>query len=550
MSMLPGYDPWKGIAGTGLEFKEKEAARAIDFIEGVLTHAEGMLAGKPFLLQPWQRAIVGNLFGWYRKDGSRRYREGLVFCPRKSGKTPLLSAILLFVMVCDAEHGAQIYSAAADKEQAALLFRHAAGMVRNRPSLSSIIKVYGGMTRRSLVYENLNSVYRALSSDAKTKHGLAPSLVVVDELHAMPDRELVDTLATGMASKNRQNPLLLYITTADYDRPSICNEKHAYASAVRDGSVEDLYFLPAIYEAAPEDDWTDEKVWEKANPNLDVSVSRDYLRAECAKAKANPSLENTFRRLHLNQKTSTDVRWMPLREWDLSSGLDAENAASWRTHWITALEGKPCVLGLDLSNKHDVTAVVAVFPPIEDRSHWVVLPWFQVPKESANKRDERHTKRELESFNLWSRQGYMDISPGNWIDYAAVKEKILWCNEHYDVRDVAYDAWNAESVAQDLDRMGVSVVKVAQGVASLSEPMKQLYGLVLERKFHHGGNPVLRWMMGNVSAKMDENGNIRPDKAKSTERIDGVSATITAMSRALLIDSTPGWDYSNGLPGI
>jgi phage terminase large subunit-like protein len=464
--------------------------------------------------------------------------------------TPMIAGCLLFVLACDGEQGAQLYSAAADKDQAALLFRQAAGMVRNHPDLTAAIKVYGGMTRRSLVYEAQQSAYRALSSDAHTKHGLTPSVVAIDEEHALPDRELVDTLATGMASKNRKNPLLLHVTTADYDRPSICNEKHAYACAVRDGEVDDLYFLPAVYEADRDADWTDEKVWEKANPNLDISVSREYLRAECAKARANPALENTFRRLHLNQKTTTDIRWMPLHVWDDSEGLNGEKPDVWRARMIEALRGQPCVVGLDLSSKTDVTAIVAVFPPSGTREHWVVLPWFIAPKESANKRDERHSRRELESFNLWSRQGYMDISPGNWIELDAVRERIMWCCEAFDVREVAYDPWNAEAIGQELERSGIPNIRVRQGAASLSEPMKELYGLVLEREFHHGANPVLRWMMGNVAAKTDENGNIRPDKSKSTERIDGVSATITAMSRALVIDATPGWDLSNGFPSL
>lgn len=548
MSILPGYDPWKGAAEAGLWFDEGAARRAIEFFHEMLTHAEGELAGQPFWLERWQKAFVGNLFGWKRADGSRRYREAMLFVPRKNGKTPMIAGCCLHVLVCDGERGAQIYSAAADKEQAALLFRQAAGMVRNNPELDAdqggIIQVYGGMTRRSLVYEANMSAYRALSSDAKTKHGLTPSFAVVDEEHALPDRELVDTLATGMASKNRRNPLLVHVTTADYDRPSICNEKHAYACQVRDGTVNDLYFLPAIYEAGADEDWTDERVWEKANPNLDVSVSREYLRAECAKARANPALENTFRRLHLNQKTTTDVRWMPLHEWDASSGLrEGENAAAWRERMLSELAGQPCVLGLDLSNKNDVTAVSAVFPPHGEREDWAVLPWFQVPKESADKRQERHTRRELESFQVWAAQGYMDISDGNWIDYGAVVERINWCCERFEVREVAYDSWNAEAIAQELEKAGVKTVKVVQGIASLSEPMKQVYGLVGARTFHHGENPVLRWMVGNTAAKMDESGNIRPDKSKSSERIDGVTATITAMARALLLDDGGGWGF-------
>lgn len=550
MGLLPGYDPWRGIDGTGLWFNPKEARRAIEFFHEMLTHAEGELAGTPFLLGDWQKAYIGNLFGWMRSDGTRRYRESMLFVPRKNGKTPLVAGICLFVLVCDGETGAQIYSAAADKEQAALLFRQAAGMVRNNAELDAdqggIVQVYGGMTRRSLVYESRMSAYRALSSDAKTKHGLTPSLAAIDEEHALPDRELVDTLSTGMASKNRKNPLLIHVTTSDYDRPSICNEKHEYACKVRDGETGDLYFLPAIWEADRDADWTLESVWEKANPNLDVSVSREYLRAECEKAKTNPALENTFRRLHLNQKTTTDVRWMPLREWDESSGGGVHNPARWREITTQALKGEPCVLGLDLSQKIDITALVAVFPPHGSRDWWCVLPWFWVPGDNARKRE----RADRVPYAAWAREGFVEMTGGNWVDYEPIKARVRACCDQFDVRELAYDPWGAEAIGQDLERDGMVICRVRQGVASLSEPMKEMYGQVLARKFYHGGNPVLRWMVGNTAAKIDDNGNIKPDKAKSTERIDGVSATITAMARALVIDVSGGSWGSVGFVGL
>ena len=311
--------------------------------------------------------------------------------------------------------------------------------------------------------------------------------------------------------------------------------------------MNDLYFLPAIWEADRDDDWTDERVWEKANPNLDVSVSREYLRAECEKAKANPALENTFRRLHLNQKTTTDIRWMPLREWDDASGLDPdEEPGEWRARMIAAMAGQPCVLGLDLSQKVDITALVAVFPPHEEREFWVVLPWFWVPGENARKRE----KKDGVPYTTWARQGFLDMPGGNWVDYEPIKERVRWCGERFEVKELAYDPWGAEAIGQDLEREGVTICRVRQGVASLSEPMKEMYGRVLACQFQHGSNPVLRWMVGNTAAKMDDNGNIKPDKAKSTERIDGVSATITAMARALVVDMGGGWDFGGGPMGL
>jgi len=419
-------------------------------------------------------------------------------------------------------------------------------MVKNNDELANIIKVYGGMTRRSLVYESKSSVYRALSSDAKTKHGLAPSLVVVDELHAMDDRELVDTLATGMASLNRRHPLLLYITTSDFDRPSICNEKQEYALAVRDGRIQDPWFLPVLFMADIGDDWTDEGVWAKANPNLGVSVSIEYLRAECAKAQNNVALQNTFRRLHLNQKTTTDVAWMPGDVWDGSSGLEGgETPEAWRARVLAEKAGDPCIIGLDLSQKIDITAMVLIFPPTTG-SDWVVVPYFWIPGADIM---EKELKDKV-PYRDWAARGFCELTPGDWIELPAIRSRIDWAVETFNVKEVAYDPAYAEGLAQDLQTSGVPTCRVRQGAISLSEPMKEVYGLTKSGVFHHGGNPVLRWMMLHTAAKIDENGNIRPNKAKSTQRIDGVTATITGMARALVADVSPGWDYSTGLPGI
>ena len=552
MSILPGYDPWRGIEGTGLRFDPEAARLALEFFPEMLTHVEGQLARTPFYLEPWQKAFVGNLFGWMRADGSRRYREGMLYVPRKNGKTVLVAGVCLFVLVCDGERGAQIYSAAAEKEQAALLFRQAAGMVANNPELDSeqggIINVFGGMTRRSLVYEANGSAYRALSSDAKTKHGLTPSLAIVDEEHALRDRELVDTLATGMASKNRKNPLFLHVTTADYDKPSICNEKHKYASEVRDGTVNDLYFLPAIFEATKDDDWTDERTWEKSNPNLDISVSRDYLRAEIEKAKVNPELENGFRRLHLNQKTATSVIWMPLPMWDESSGLEGgETPEAWRARKIEELRNRPCVLGVDLSGSEDLTAVVALFPAGPEEP-WTALPWFWCPGINARKR----SKKDHVPYETWERQGWLAFTEGTWVDQHIIKMKIIELCETFDVREISYDPWNAEGTAADLVVRGFPAVRCPQVASRLSEPMKFCFGLATGGLLHHGGHPVLRWNIGNTQAIKDTNGNIRPDKSAKTERIDGVSAMVTGMAGAIRLDfSGEQWDYEkNGLPGL
>lgn len=312
--LIPGYDPWSD-AGDCV-FDEALAAESVEFFPALLKFTEGERAGSPFELEAWQAAIVANLFGWYRPDGTRRYREAFVFVPRKNGKSCLLAGLLLHELMRGNEPGAQLYSAAAEREQAALIYRHAAQMVAQEPELSVRCACKPSMK----VIERTDGewcMYKALSADAFTKHGLSPSFVVVDELHAHPNRELVDVLLTGTGA--RRQPLVVYITTADYQRPSICNEKYEYAVKVRDGSHSDPAFLPVIYEAAESDDWTDPEVWKKANPNYGISVREEYLSRECEKAKATPGYENTFRRLHLNQRTQQDVRWLSMDAWNSCS---------------------------------------------------------------------------------------------------------------------------------------------------------------------------------------------------------------------------------------
>ena len=310
LSLLPGYDS-EATADPSDYFDAEAAQLALDFFRECLTFIEGERAGEPFELEPWQQAIVAALFGWKRADGTRRYRESLIYVPRKNGKSPFCAGITLLVAYADGEPGAQLYSAAADRDQAALIFRHCAGMIARDPDLASRSRVYRSF--KSIEFPD-NSVYKALSSDADTKHGLGAHLVIVDELHAHPDAELVETLVTSTAA--RRQPLVIYITTADYNRVSICNQKYEYACKVRDQILEDSSFLPVIYEALPDDDWTDPEVWRKANPNLGVSVKLEYLERECRRAKAEPSYQNTFRRLHLNQRTSQDTRWLSVEDWE------------------------------------------------------------------------------------------------------------------------------------------------------------------------------------------------------------------------------------------
>lgn len=527
LGLIPGYDCF-ATASEGDWFDEEAAQDAVDFFPTCLTLVEGEKAAKPFEPEDWQKAFIGAMFGWKRSDGTRRYREVFIFVPRKNGKSMVCAGLVLLVMFTDHEPGAQIFSAAGEREQAALVFRHAAAMIANEPNMSRLSRVY--RTYKSIEYQAEGTIYKALSADAGTKHGLSVHFAVIDELHVQPNRDLVDVLMTGTGA--RRNPMIVHITTADFDRESICNEKHEYACKVRDGVQQDRAFLPVIYEATLEDDWTSPATWKKANPNLGVSVSEEYLRRECQRAKDEPSYENTFRRLHLNTKTQQDVRWLSLDSWDKSGGADNDDPIVWMKQTAELLEGRRCFGGLDLSTTQDLTAWSLVFPPTSEDPLWYVLPQFWCPGDGASKRE----RRDRVPYETWARQKFISLTPGNTVDYDAVKARVILDGKRYEIAEIAYDSWNATQIALQLQDAGAKMVEFGQGFKSMSEPAKELERLVISGLIAHGMNPVLRWMASHVSIESDPAGNIKPSKKRSTERIDGIVASVMALGRAMHSD--------------
>lgn len=506
-SLIPGYDP--AVTAGACTYDAERAEFAVSFIEECCTHVKGELARKPFTLQPWQRAIVLNLFGWYRPDGTRRYREAFVFLPRKNGKTTLIAAILVYVLYCDGEPGAEIYSAAVDRDQARLVFEQARGMVTQEAELNRRARVY----QHSIVVGG--SSYKTVSAEAGTKHGYNSHLVIIDELHAQPNRELVDVLMTSTGA--RTQPLVIHITTSDFERPSICNEKHDYASKVRDGIIEDVAFLPVIYEATLDDDWKDPAAWAKANPNLDVSVSTEYLARECKRAQESPSFENTFKRLHLNIRTEQDVRWLQMERWDACD--DAVN--------LESLAGESCWCGLDLATTTDIAAFVKAFKR-DDK--YILVPRFWVPRERAAIRD----RKDRVPYLQWAREGLITLTEGDSIDYDSIERDILEDSKRHKIEELAADPWNATQVLQHLAGENLNVFEHRQGFASMSGPTKEFETAVLAGRIVHGGNPVLRWMASNVTVETDASANLKPSKKKSTEKIDGIVAAIMAVGRAAM----------------
>lgn len=534
---LPGYDPFEQA---GEHRYDHEAAQTVvDFFAECLTHIEGAKSGQAFVLEPWQEAVIRNLFGWKRPDGTRRYREVFLYVPRKNGKTPFAAGILNYVLFCDGEPGAQIYGAAADTDQAAVLFRHAKGMVKNEPLLEEQARIYDA-NRSIVLLADFASSYRVLSAEADTKHGGNSHLVLIDELHAQPNRNLVDVLQTSLASKNRRQPMIIYVTTADTDRPSICNEKLDFACKVRDGIVEEPSLLPVIYETLKDEDWKSEAVWEKANPNLDISVSREYLRSECKKAIEIPAYENTFKRLHLNMKTEQAERIIVMDQWDKAKREVTEQE----------FLGQAFYGALDIGATSDFTAWIKLFPhkdeeqvEVEEFDHrgdvtgkrvlvrrsYTLLSMFWLPSHPV-----RRDTRMQEQIDTWSRQGFIRRTEGNVVDYDRVVSDIKADAQRFSLMRLGLDrGFQGGSTATDL--MGIfgdKVFNFAQGILSMNAPFRELLELLAVGRIHHDGNPVLRWMASNVAAER-KGGLIKPSKDKSAEKIDGITAAVMALGVAI-----------------
>ncbi len=520
--LIPGYDPW-ATAGA-CTFHPQLACNICDFFEEVLTHVKGEWAGKPIILEDWQRAVLGMLFGWLRKDGTRRYRKMLFYVPRKNAKTTIGAGIGLYLLMCDDENGADIYSAAADEKQAALCFDTAKGMLLGNAELSQRGRPY----RRSILYEETAGGYHVLSSKASTKHGLNPHGILVDELHAQKDNELVDTLTTAVGA--RRQPLTLYMTTADFGRPSICNETYHYACQVRDRVVDDPEFLPVIYEATRDDDWTKEATWRKANPNLGVSVKLDFMIQQCKEAQEKPSYENTFKRLHLNIITEQANRWLQLHRWDKCAGpLTPQQLEE-------SLVGQECFGGLDLASTTDLAAFAMVFPPAGERTTWAVVLRVWAPKENAIMRE----RKDRVPYLTWSKQGFLKLTDGDVIDYDVIRRDVVELGTRFNITEIAIDRWASAQITNQLGGDGYEMVPFGMGFGSLSAPTKELETLVLGEGLTHGGHPLLRWCASNVATVTDDIGNMKPSKKHSTEKIDPVVATIMALGRAMARDQGNG----------
>ena len=500
-----------------MAFDERKAQRVVRFIEA-LRHTKGEFHGQPFHLLPWQEKIIRDVFGTVRDDDPtmRQYTTAYIEIPKKNGKSELCAAIALNMLINDDEWKAEVYSCASDRQQAAIVFDVAVDMVRQSPALMKRVKIIPS-TRR-MIYQPTGSIYQVLSSEVATKHGLNVSACIFDELQTQPTRALYDVMTQGSGDARRQ-PLWFLLTTAGTDRNSICWEVHQKALDILEGRKIDPRFYPVLFGLPDDADWTNEENWYRANPSLDHTITIDKVRDAFRKAQETPADENQFRQLRLNQWVKQSVRWMPMDKWDECGGVVDPYA----------LEGRACYAGLDLSSTSDLTALVLVFPPTSEDEPYIALPFFWLPEETLSLR----VRRDHVPYDQWAKRGFIQTTEGNVVHYGFIERFICELGERYDIREIAHDRWNATMMVQTLEDDGFTMVPFGQGFKDMSPPTKELMRIVLEHKLCHGGHPVLRWNMDNAFVRTDPAGNLKLDKEKSTEKVDGAVALVMALDRAM-----------------
>ena len=519
----------------------QKAERVKRFIERHCTYSKGEWAGKPFRLLPWQwEDIVRPLFGTLNGGGNRQYRICYCEIAKKNGKTELCAALGLYMLAADDEKGPEVYVAAADREQAGITYLAASAMVRADATLSKNLKCLD--SRKRIIYQAKNGFLQVLSSESYTKHGLSPSCVIVDEIHAHPDDDLWNVLTSGTDYARRQQVVLVITTAGIYDKNSIWWKLRSKAQQVKSGIIEDPRFLPVLYLADPEkDNPADEELWKRVNPSLGQIFTLDKIRQDYGEAKNDPVDFQNFLRFRLNIPVKSLSRWMPMDKWDACAvPPDLER-----------LKGRPCYGGMDLSSTLDLSAYVLVFPPKEEDGFWDVLVKAYCPEEGIIKRSKVDRVR----YDIWEKQGFLTATPGEVIDYEWVKKDVFESAKEYELHEVGYDPWNATQIANDImaelnpggGEHGFQMVDLKQYVKTYAEPMKNFLKAISNGKVRHGGHPVLRWCADNLVVKIDANGNPYPNKERATEKIDLLTALFMAWGRAMLKTDTTSVYESRGV---
>jgi phage terminase large subunit-like protein len=501
------------------------ADHAVAFFGELLVHTKGDWARRAFVLAPWEEnEVIRPLFGtvvwsetWARYV--RRYRELYLSTGRKNGKTELLGGLVLLLLVGDDEEAAEIYGLALDRDQASLAYRAASRMVTLSPVLSRRLVVALGAKR--IVDEQTASFFVVGAGDALGSLGVGPHAAYIDELLTQPDRELYDAIRTGFGT--RSQPLMILVTTADNDPMGFAAAERAWSERVLEEPELDRERLVVLHAAPKDADWTDPATWALANPALGDYLDPAILAAECRKAVNNPAEERAFKQYRLNQQSQQAGRSIDLATWDAAPP-------------VLELAGRACYAGLDLASTIDLASYALDFPDAAG-GHDVIWRVF-TPQAQLGQLDRRTAGK----ATAWAAAGLITVTPGDVIDYEAIKAALRADAEAYDLREVAFDRWGATQLSTELTDEGFPLIQTGQGFAAMSGPTKELLRLVASRAYRHGGNPVARWQAGNLVTRTDPSGNLKPDKARSADKIDSIVAAIMALDRAIR-HAAPQDDY-------
>lgn len=511
-------------------FDERYAKHAIGFAQQ-LRHTKGEWANPRrhdtrIQLEPWQQFIDWVLFGWRRADGTRRFTRAYIEVARKNGKSTIAAATANYCLLADQpyEEGAEVYAVATKRDQAKITWLEARRQIEQHPVLKTRVKLW----RDSISLPSGAGFFRALGKDSKTEDGANAHFVLVDEYHAHPTDEMVAVMVDSTMA--RTQPLTYIITTAGFDLSGPCKTEHDRVQALleqavtrsKDSIVDETTFA-IIFSLDDGDDWADESVWIKANPNLGVSVRWDRLREQVARAMQSPHLQNDVLTKHFNVWTQAETRWILDDVWmDNADDVD-----------LDALRGRRCFVGVDLSASQDITAVAYVFPPVEDETRYQVWLRFFIPGDNIIARE----RRDKVPYTDWVARGLVEPTEGDVIDYDVIEQRILQDAERFEIAEIAYDPWKAQEIVNHLSEAGFVMVPIYQRYSGMAGPSDTFERKALARELAHGGNPVLRWMMSCTEVKSDRQGNIMPMKPRreaTGKRIDGVVATIMALGRAVL----------------
>lgn len=500
-------------------YNEQRANEPINFIQ--MLKLTDDFYGQPFLLQEWQKEVLSEVYGTVKETGYRQYKRAYLEIPKKNGKSTLISALSVYHLTCDGAEG-QIFCCAADRGQATIIYKAAVSMIEQNKTLSKLFKITD--SRKEIKNTKTGTILKVLSAEAYSKHGLNPTVVIFDELHAQPNRDFWDVMTFGTGA-TRKEPLLWVITTAgdDPDRASIGWEQHEYAQKIQDKEIEDPTQYAKIYGVKETDNIWDEKVWYKVNPSLGITIPLETIREEAITAQNNPANEKLFRWLRLNQWVSLkQVGWLDLTLWDKTQG-----------NWDKSeLLGKKCYLGLDLAKTTDLTGLALVFPPQYGFEDWRFISEGWVPDENMKER----IYRDHVPYEKWVREGYLYCTPGNATDYDFIKARIEHYSRIYKIIMVCTDPWNSSMLMQQLAKNGMEIVEVPQNMAGMSPAMKETEVLMKTDRMTHEENALARWCFGNVNIAVDGNENIKPMKNKSRDRIDVTVALINAMAIAIRLE--------------